>query len=1044
MLKEKNNKLDEQKRYEINNYGKQSTFSSFLPGISGEKGIPIWCYYVNRGQAVTSFGIDNKDGAIMEFFPAHQAYQNVKVQGFRTFIKKDGSYFEPFKEDSENTTMAIGSNHLELIHRDERHQIETKVTYYTLPNEKVGALVRQVSIKNLSDKSCVLEVLDGMPAVIPYGVNMGSMKEMGQTTKAWMQVEDVETKVPYFRVRVSMEDTANVERVLGGNFAYGINNLGERMTAIVDPMIVFDYDTGLDVAVGFKNMKLDRLLQKSQVVQNNLPCCFFAEQRVVNPNEEIGFFELFGQVEGKEILNDSMERWQQPQFYVEKQEEGTAIINQICSSIETVTGNQLFDEYCKQTYLDNVLRGGYPIKLSKNKIFYLYSRKHGDIERDYNYFRMLPEYYSQGNGNFRDVNQNRREDVRFQPYVKDTNIKTFYNLIQIDGYNPLSVEMIRYSLEEEKVNQLVQHIPEEEKQELSDLLKKPFTPGKLFMMLEKCQWKEKDKEQFATLVLEQANGETKGVFGEGYWSDHWTYNLDLVEEYLSIYPECENTLLFEDCSYTYFDTKVVVLPRKKRYVETEHGIRQYKFLDKTTKKDCNNEKLRSEYGYGEVVTGTLIEKILLLITLKYATLDPYGMGIEMEGGKPGWYDALNGLPGIFGSSMAETYELARTLQFAIHKLSSYQQSILIFDELTMLIEQLETITDKFLQKKEPFIFWNEINEVKEQYREKTIFGICGEKKTVSTTYLVSVLKKWLDVVDSGICKAIEYGNGLCPTYFSYQVTNYHKEQEAIVPDEFKVVPLPYFLEGPVRYMKIIKEEQDKKDLYHKVKTSDLYDNDLSMYKVNASLEHTSYEIGRCRAFTPGWLENESIWLHMEYKYLLELLKAGLYEEFFNDFKHACIPFLDYEMYGRSTLENSSFIASSANPNKAIHGKGFVARLSGSTAEFLTMWQIMMFGKTPFVLKDERLSMTLQPAIPKYLINDTCRIEAMLFSTTKVIYHLEEQVDIIPNNYVVKEIQITWENGEIQQVIGDVMEHEVAIKIRQGKATKMDCFIGGIE
>ena len=27
------------------------------------------------------------------------------------------------------------------------------------------------------------------------------------------------------------------------------------------------------------------------------------------------------------------------------------------------------------------------------------------------------------------------------------------------------------------------------------------------------------------------------------------------------------------------------------------------------------------------------------------------------------------------------------------------------------------------------------------------------------------------------------------------------------------------------------------------------------------------------------LKNESIWLHMEYKYLLELLKNGLYAEF---------------------------------------------------------------------------------------------------------------------------------------------------------------------
>jgi len=38
------------------------------------------------------------------------------------------------------------------------------------------------------------------------------------------------------------------------------------------------------------------------------------------------------------------------------------------------------------------------------------------------------------------------------------------------------------------------------------------------------------------------------------------------------------------------------------------------------------------------------------------------MGIEMEAGKPGWYDALNGLPGLFGSSVGETAELIRLIE----------------------------------------------------------------------------------------------------------------------------------------------------------------------------------------------------------------------------------------------------------------------------------------------------------------------------------------------------------------------------------------------
>ena len=42
------------------------------------------------------------------------------------------------------------------------------------------------------------------------------------------------------------------------------------------------------------------------------------------------------------------------------------------------------------------------------KIYHAFSRIHGDLERDYNNFVIEPSYWSQGPGNSRDVNQNRR------------------------------------------------------------------------------------------------------------------------------------------------------------------------------------------------------------------------------------------------------------------------------------------------------------------------------------------------------------------------------------------------------------------------------------------------------------------------------------------------------------------------------------------------------------------------------------------------------------------------------------------------------------
>ena len=219
------------------------------------------------------------------------------------------------------------------------------------------------------------------------------------------------------------------------------------------------------------------------------------------------------------------------------------------------------------------------------------------------------------------------------------------------------------------------------------------------------------------------------------------------------------------------------------------------------------------YGNGGIVTSTLIEKILLLNTLKYTTLDPYGMGIEMEGGKPGWYDALNGLPGIFGSSMAETYELARMIRFTIEQLKKYHQSVIVLSELANLIEEVDRITKEQLEaiqtQDQVYTFWDAINLEKETYRELTKYGVSGEKIALSNAYIVEVLERWLHVVEIGINKAIKYGEGLCPTYFSYEVNEYKKLEDGVMPTQFGIQLLPYFLEGPVHYLKIA-EELDKK------------------------------------------------------------------------------------------------------------------------------------------------------------------------------------------------------------------------------------------
>jgi hypothetical protein len=1005
----------------IKDYGKKTPFASFLPGIAGIKGTPIWCYYVNRGQAVVSFGVQDKDHSIMEFYPAHTAYQNVNRTGFRTFIKVDGKCYEPFKKPLDGSSMEIHMNALFINESNSELGLETNVSYTTLPGEEIGALMRKVTITNVSGSSRTLEVLDGMPALIPYGCHIDVMKNMVQTTKAYMQVEDHEEKRPYFRVRFSMEDSAVVKKVPGGNFGVAVDDKGQRLETIVDPGLVFDYDLSLSEALGFENTPVSKLASGKQNTSNEFPCCFFAAERTLAQGESMSFYELIGQVRNKDILLNFLKKDLGAAFFDEKFAQAEKLTDELTDTVATETACKTFDDYTRYNYMDNVLRGGTPIKLPGDHTFYVYSRKHGDLERDYNYFAMSPEFYSQGNGNFRDVNQNRRCDNFFSPIVMDENIKRFYSLIQMDGYNPLGIEQIKFTAPESVLSGIE--------------IAQPFTPGQLISAIKDSKKEISDAEldEIFAKVMESAEETINGNFGEGYWSDHWDYNLDLVDDFLEVYPDKEKELLL-DTKVGSFEAKVKILPRGKRYEETENGLRQYHYL-------VSRDNVAKEGSYELTRTGnkiemTLISKLFLMSAAKFSALDAEGMGVEMEGGKPGWYDALNGMPGMFGSSMNETYELLRMIRYTRDSIKKYGAEVTLPAETVDFACKLADIERSFAGDMDA---WNKRNDAREEYREKVYDKLSGDNKTLGSDEAFEVLDLMARRIEKGISKAFDLGEGIAPAYFTYEVTEYDKKDGEILPVKFEIRKVPYFLEGPVRFLKLENTVDEKKKLYDRVKGSDLFDDKLSMYKVNASLEDASFELGRCKSFTPGWLENESIWLHMEYKYLLELIRSGLYKEFFEDFKKTAIPFLDKEVYGRSTLENSSFIASSKNPNEKFHGKGFVARLSGSTIEFISMWKLIFFGRNLFTLKDGELVFAPAPAVPEYLIKEedgAFKVSSTLLGKTRITYEFAARKDYFPGEYSISEMKLTYKDGSAKAVTGASVTGEAALDIRNGLVSEI--------
>ena len=988
--------LDSDNNFVIENYNKAKPFSNFFPGIAGIWGIPMWVFYVNRGQCIASFGIESKNKSILEFHAANKAYRLTSLQGFRTLIKlKNGlkkMYYEPFqncqiRESFETQQkMLITSHDLTIEEINSTLGLGVRVNYFTLPEEPFAGLIREVEVSNKSGNDYDMELIDGLPMIVPYGLTDGLLKSIPRTAEAWVKVNFVDGKVPYYRLNVEVSDTPAVKHISEGNFYFSFSKQDKQiqlLESIVESACVFGHCDDLILPESF--LAEDNFtLPNNQQTSNRTPAALSFLKSSLKPNETKKITSVVGFAHSEEQLKKIISGVTCEDFIRQKAQRNKEVVEEIKSMCLTRSSSQELNLYASQSFLDNVLRGGLPISIRTsqgNVTFNVFSRKHGDMERDYNFFVLTPTYFSQGNGNYRDVNQNRRNDIWFNPDIQENSLINLLNFIQADGYNPLIVKGATFSVDHvddirKTINQCVEA---DGQKEIQDFLQNSFLIGDLLKII--CQENVKLKvplDDFLSRIISVCSKHESSEHGEGFWSDHWTYNSDLLESFLSIYPDRLKEILLGKKVFNFYHNSHYVLPRNQRYVLTENGCRQYHSVDndlEMLQTKQKGDKLKIRNGQGSVYCTTLIVKLLCLIANKIASLDPSGIGVEMEADKPNWCDALNGLPGLLGSSISETFEIKRLCLFLREALKQVElddnYTVNIFEELDTFISGLRHL---LAFEMDPISYWRKSNDIKEHYRLRVRLGLDGQEKEKK----VADIKKFLQVVIERIDKAIEAvktSSGLFPTYFYHDVIEYEfidkensKGIKYVRPLNFQRHDLPTFLEGFVHALRIEKNQEKSRELYRTVKNSSLFDKKIKMYKVNTDLSGESEEIGRTRIFPPGWLENESIWLHMEYKFLLELLRCGLCEEFYEDFQNFLVPFLRPEQYGRSILENSSFIVSSVHKDENLHGQGFVARLSGSTAEFLHIWLLMNVGYNPFTLNAQKeLCLQFKPILAGWLV-----------------------------------------------------------------------------
>ena len=1050
------------------NYQEARPFSSFLPGVAGLAGKPMWAFYTNRGQCMASFGVRDREAAMLEFHPANKAYTLTGLLGFRTFIRLAGAspvIYEPFGPRAGSVqTLTVRAHEIEIEDVDARQGLRTRVVYHTLADNELPALIRLVEISNIGSTTLTGHVLDGLPQIAPYGLEEALLKQLSRTMEAFAEVRHAQDQLPFFKLKVEPGDAPGAQAVEAGFFAF-THCEGNSVPLVVDPDQVFGQDTGLRTPQAFTDSAaIDTARGRRETMT---ACAFAALELSLAPGQSLCWQSCFGEAPNW----PAAQRLKQaaaadPQFLPNARRSNERLVSQLAAPLALVTGPATLDAYSRQAGLDNTLRGGLAKVIDGvdgPRVLHVYTRKHGDMERDYNRFVIEPTPWSQGPANFRDVNQNRRCENFFHAQLDRANIQTFFNLLQLDGHNPLVVLPETFRLPVSRHADLETAWPAGPASAWLDFLSVPFTAGALIEALRARQHGE-DAQKVCETILGLCDVLPSANHGEGYWVDHWIYNLDLLQSYEALYPDRMDALMFGTSDYVFYDDAWRVRPRDAKYhLRADGTVRQLDALahdpDKAARmlqRPGDPHLVRTKHGQGEIYRTTLTVKLFSLLAIKSAMFDAFGAGLEMDADKPGWCDALNGLPGLFGSSTHEAFALGRGLRYCRAALDGHagEQTLQLPVEVSSLIVDLTAI----LSAADPAAFfptWQALAARRERYRADVHAGLDGGEGPMS----FAVLRAWIDAVEQtlarGLAGAVD-ATGLPVSYFTHTATAFNELLVAsAVPGEkplpatvqvleFSRHALPPFLEGAVHAMRSVGSAAAARRLYQAVRASELYDAALGMYRVNAPIEEETTEIGRIRVFTPGWLENASIFLHMHYKFLLETLRSGLAEEFFSDFKRGVVAFHDPAVYGRSPLENSSFIASSRFSDPASLGQGFVARLSGATAEWISMLLHMGLGSAPFRMEAGELRFVPQPVLAEWLFTGSDNTEHgayrfgfRLFDATWVIYLNPLKRPTFGADAVAPVgFDLTWGDGRVEHHPGSFLGQAPAQALRQGLLSKV--------
>ncbi|MDX2415815.1 MAG: hypothetical protein QNK33_11545 [Bacteroidales bacterium] len=382
------------------------------------------------------------------------------------------------------------------------------------------------------------------------------------------------------------------------------------------------------------------------------------------------------------------------------------------------------------------------IRLSKEYLPLIFSRRHGDPSRPWNKFDIqlknadgsLSKYYE---GNWRDIFQNWEALSYSYPGFLPGMISRFLNASTIDGYNP-------YRITRDGID-----------------------------------WEVQDPNDSWSFI--------------GYWGDHQIiYLLRLLELSEKFFPGDLKEIMDKKI-FSFANVPYRIVPYEKIISNPKETIdfdfKLNKKINSLVDELGNDGRLLLDEDM-TVQKVSFTEKILISTLTRIYNLVP-DAGIWMNTQRPEWNDANNALVGN-GASLVTLYHLRRMIKFLWGVYSRCQiESFSICKEVSELFIKIHEILIKYSIQLSGIMpgdlrmkFMDDMGEAGSKYREKVYSGKSSEDVSITKAELLNFMKLTLNYCDHTI-RRNKRKDGLYNSYMLIEIGE----------DTVNIEPLQEMLEG---------------------------------------------------------------------------------------------------------------------------------------------------------------------------------------------------------------------------------------------------------